>query len=362
MVDPRDPSIKDMCSVPTSSLLDPGAVNYNNNSSIANTGELLSHISCDFSLMMLEFTDLFQCENWRPLYEAGMYDALCYSGVSGLMWVTITQSIVVIMSLVMLTFWVGYFDLIDLSPHATAGNEGTIQQDITMITADEDEDDEDQGNVRSVQLDSSTQYYENEQRKWGDWEGEGNFSFDDWEEQKSYKIIGLDTDTAQIMEAEINPMASLQKHQGPLSRLPPQTQLRESKIRRGYSNVDHTGRIHRMGDNTNTSIDPLTTSSMYAVRAPSFASNKDSNVEVSIHHNRRQHTHSNDGDRYSGTPYSGGGGGHDHYPEYEGSWNSRVADLVVSPKNVSKDISEEAIRIRERLQEIKERRAKLAKR
>jgi hypothetical protein len=152
-------------------------------------GEIVQNVACNFSVMLNDLVDLFQCDNWYQLYETGtyttplyinriapkksyllslshthththththfcrllfiprhylplsfppttlylilgVYDALCYSGMSGFLWVSITQLIIVIMSLIMLTFRIGYNNMSD----------NNNQNNTMIIMEDEDED------------------------------------------------------------------------------------------------------------------------------------------------------------------------------------------------------------------------------
>ena len=59
---------------------------------------------CDIFEILNRIRLYFQCENWYPLYETVMYDAVCYNGSSGFAWIVATQFIIVIMAMVLLTF------------------------------------------------------------------------------------------------------------------------------------------------------------------------------------------------------------------------------------------------------------------
>jgi hypothetical protein len=36
-------------------------------------GEIVQDVACNFSVMLQDLVDLFQCDNWYHLYEAGTY-------------------------------------------------------------------------------------------------------------------------------------------------------------------------------------------------------------------------------------------------------------------------------------------------
>lgn len=45
----------------------------------------VSNSVCEASELLVEFRTYLECENWYPLYEESMYNAMCYEGtVSGL--------------------------------------------------------------------------------------------------------------------------------------------------------------------------------------------------------------------------------------------------------------------------------------
>jgi len=59
--------------------------------------------ACLLAATMAEIETYFSCANWRPLYESVIYTAVCYEGSEGLYFVSITQFMVVIFAMVMLT-------------------------------------------------------------------------------------------------------------------------------------------------------------------------------------------------------------------------------------------------------------------
>lgn len=63
---------------------------------------------CDIGTIMRTVRLYFQCENWYPLYETTVYDAMCYSGTDGFGWIATTQFVIVFMAMVILTFRVAF--------------------------------------------------------------------------------------------------------------------------------------------------------------------------------------------------------------------------------------------------------------
>jgi len=74
-------------------------------SSLSTTSNALA---CDLSVLLAELITFFHCSSWRSLYETGVYDTICYSGTSGLVWIASTQIVILLFSGVMLTFRVGF--------------------------------------------------------------------------------------------------------------------------------------------------------------------------------------------------------------------------------------------------------------
>jgi hypothetical protein len=58
---------------------------------------------CSVSEILNNIRLYFQCENWYPLYETTIYDAICYNGSTGFAWVASTQFIIVVMAMIILT-------------------------------------------------------------------------------------------------------------------------------------------------------------------------------------------------------------------------------------------------------------------
>jgi hypothetical protein len=65
---------------------------------------------CDVAEVLKSIRLYFQCENWYPLYETTVYEAMCYSGTEGFAWVASTQFVIVFMAMVVLTFRVVFYD------------------------------------------------------------------------------------------------------------------------------------------------------------------------------------------------------------------------------------------------------------
>jgi hypothetical protein len=74
---------------------------------IAEISQLIQRAACDLSALLANTIVFFQCNNWFPLYEQGVYNAVCYSFTSGIFWIAATQIVIVVCAGIMLTFRVG---------------------------------------------------------------------------------------------------------------------------------------------------------------------------------------------------------------------------------------------------------------
>jgi hypothetical protein len=75
---------------------------------IVQVSHLLQTSACNLSNLLSHTIVFFQCNNWFPLYEQGVYNAVCYSFTSGILWIAATQIVIVVFAAIMLTFRVGF--------------------------------------------------------------------------------------------------------------------------------------------------------------------------------------------------------------------------------------------------------------
>jgi len=54
--------------------------------------------------------ELFQCDEWRPLYVATMHEAVCDTAAEGFVWAATTQTCLLIFCLWILTLRVAYYE------------------------------------------------------------------------------------------------------------------------------------------------------------------------------------------------------------------------------------------------------------
>lgn len=73
--------------------------------------ETLSNALCAITKLMVRLKDYFECNNWYPLYEESMYNALCYDGTDGFSWITWSQMAIVFLSILILTVRAGFYEL-----------------------------------------------------------------------------------------------------------------------------------------------------------------------------------------------------------------------------------------------------------
>ncbi|KAG7358341.1 hypothetical protein IV203_014929 [Nitzschia inconspicua] len=91
---------------------------------ILQVSALFQEFACDLSALLADTIVFFQCQNWFPLYEQGVYNAMCYSGTSSIVWIAITQVMTVVFAAVMLTFRVGFAKLPEAGDETTQSNGG----------------------------------------------------------------------------------------------------------------------------------------------------------------------------------------------------------------------------------------------
>ena len=66
---------------------------------------------CGIVSILESIRQYFQCNNFYPVYETVVYDAICYQGMEGFTWVASTQFVVVVMAMVILTYRGAFYDL-----------------------------------------------------------------------------------------------------------------------------------------------------------------------------------------------------------------------------------------------------------
>lgn len=70
---------------------------------------------CDLAQAMADVRLLLRCENWYPPYRATVHDAVCQDGTAGLGWAVSTQLAIVLLSMIILTLRVAYYELDEVS-------------------------------------------------------------------------------------------------------------------------------------------------------------------------------------------------------------------------------------------------------
>lgn len=79
-----------------------------NQDTILQVAALFQEAACDLSSSLADTIVFFQCNNWFPLYEQGVYKTLCYSGTTAITWIASTQIVIVVFAAIMLTFRVAF--------------------------------------------------------------------------------------------------------------------------------------------------------------------------------------------------------------------------------------------------------------
>ncbi len=60
---------------------------FEETSGLASAAETANIQLCDIVQVLNAIRLFFQCENWFPLYETTVYEAICYNGTDGFAWV-----------------------------------------------------------------------------------------------------------------------------------------------------------------------------------------------------------------------------------------------------------------------------------
>eukprot|EP00934_Nitzschia_sp_Nitz4_P007545 Nitzschia sp. Nitz4//scaffold1_size375055//99440//101442//NITZ4_000238-RA/size375055-augustus-gene-0.710-mRNA-1//-1//CDS//3329540931//7535//frame0 len=79
--------------------------------SLALVADVANQQLCEIVDILDQIRLFFQCENWFPLYESTMYNAVCYDGTDGFAWVAVTQFVIVFFSALLLTFRAAFYDV-----------------------------------------------------------------------------------------------------------------------------------------------------------------------------------------------------------------------------------------------------------
>jgi hypothetical protein len=70
---------------------------------------------CTVAGTIYDIVDFFTCENFNGLYATVAYDAVCYNGNTGFVWVAFTQFMILLCAMIMLTLRVAFYELVDES-------------------------------------------------------------------------------------------------------------------------------------------------------------------------------------------------------------------------------------------------------
>jgi hypothetical protein len=87
---------------------------------IAALSDLIVSVACELSKLLTDVILFFQCDSIWPLYESGMYNALCFSSTSAITWIAATQLAIVVFAGVILTFRAAFCEKIHPIPKVAA--------------------------------------------------------------------------------------------------------------------------------------------------------------------------------------------------------------------------------------------------
>ena len=77
----------------------------------SNDTNVFQNTMCNVGEALVELQTYFSCANWRPLYRLVMYDAVCYNANDGFYYVAITQFLIVVFAMIMLTCRVAFTEV-----------------------------------------------------------------------------------------------------------------------------------------------------------------------------------------------------------------------------------------------------------
>jgi hypothetical protein len=86
-----------------------------NPETLQNAMAVLASQVCTIATTVTDLVEYFSCSNFNPVYSTIAYDALCYNGNSGLSAITITQFIILLCAMVMLTLRAAFYEVVDES-------------------------------------------------------------------------------------------------------------------------------------------------------------------------------------------------------------------------------------------------------
>ena len=95
----NDPDLPAICGNSTANLL------------TSNDTSVFQNTLCSVGEALVELQTYFSCDNWRPLYVLVMYDAVCYNANDGFYFVGITQFLIVVFAMIMLTCRVAFTEV-----------------------------------------------------------------------------------------------------------------------------------------------------------------------------------------------------------------------------------------------------------
>lgn len=70
---------------------------------------------CTVASSIYDLIDFFTCENFNTLYATVAYNAICYNGNTGFVWIAFTQFMIILCAMIMLTLRVAFYELVDES-------------------------------------------------------------------------------------------------------------------------------------------------------------------------------------------------------------------------------------------------------
>lgn len=111
---------------------------------LGNAVNTLDAQACVMLSTVTNVADFFSCQNWNPLYTTVAFDAICYEGNQGFFWISFSQFMIVLCSMVMLTLRIAFAPLISDDQVATSRRCCCRRREIEMkrvVDAEQEKDD-----------------------------------------------------------------------------------------------------------------------------------------------------------------------------------------------------------------------------
>ncbi|KAG7372457.1 hypothetical protein IV203_018600 [Nitzschia inconspicua] len=113
---------------------------------------------CELSQSFLTTRMLLNCPNWVQWYQLGAYEGMCYYASTGFAWAASTQIVMMVLSMIILTLRVSFFELNEVADEGTQCTSNWCC--CVQVMPDDEDDDEDESEEEYHTSDVSENYEE----------------------------------------------------------------------------------------------------------------------------------------------------------------------------------------------------------